>query len=898
MKDTRWVTSSVWVALVSLIVTLGLGTLLVLLDGARIYAAAPRSFDAASYPEVRRSAISSRSPRYNLTRENGVTKAVRSARASDDVGESNLSTSPIVVDNVLPNESAVLTPSLPVCRWVNTSTLNMQWGGFDDELGIAGYQYLISDTGLLTLPLPGGTFATVTSTTEALDEGEWYFHVAAQGSGSCIWSTTAYTGPFYVDIQEPHNVAITAPEHISATQFTVSWSAEDTTTGIASYTVEYSGTAYTTWQAWLTGVTSTEAVFNAPASETNYIFRVTAYDRAGNNAQATTTTRVGAFNIHLPLVLRGYPEVGVIRVAPGGTDAPGCGFATSPCRTIQYAVNLAESGNTIKVADGTYTYSGDTPHDDCSLLSTRPPVVCVLNKHLTLVGGYSINNWTTSDPAANPTIIDGQDWYRGIMVVGWSKTENLASLEMKGFTIKRGLAKGGTSGAYHQVCGYGGGLFAYKASVTLEDLVFASNKAVGGDTAQTYGGYGVGGGLAIDTIPPGAICSLEDLTFDSNEAVGGSGRDRGGIALGGGLSVYGTVVNANRITFTNNVAKAGNSSGNGVDTVYGITADALGGGAAINTGSQVTLQHIAAIGNQAIGGDAGTQGSGDRAGAAHGGALYSEKATMDVLDSDIRENLVRSGDATNSYVAGGGGIMGINSEVTVRRSTIIGNTARGGNGTTGQSGSAGGGGVYLARFSTDTTVSIVNSIIADNYAERGSLGLESGGGGGGLWLQGVDVDIVHTTIARNRLGPNLFYGQAVLLLNQGAPTPTIADISYSIIADHADTTPNPYLTQAALHAFAGNTVNLHYGLFANNDKNTNSDGSPGPSPGGTFNGLDTMLSAGSAGFIAPGSPDYDYHILANSAAKDQATGSTTSLDIDGQSRPYNGVSDIGADEYR
>jgi hypothetical protein len=57
------------------------------------------------------------------------------------------------------------------------------------------------------------------------------------------------------------------------------------------------------------------------------------------------------------------------------------------------------------------------------------------------------------------------------------------------------------------------------------------------------------------------------------------------------------------------------------------------------------------------------------------------------------------------------------------------------------------------------------------------------------------------------------------------------------------------------------------------------------------------MISGSADFISPGAPDYDYHILGSSAARDQATGSTVIVDIDGESRTLFGEHDIGADEY-
>jgi hypothetical protein len=41
-------------------------------------------------------------------------------------------------------------------------------------------------------------------------------------------------------------------------------------------------------------------------------------------------------------------------VATTGTDAPGCGTAGSPCRTIQYAAGLVEQGDTVLIDPGTY----------------------------------------------------------------------------------------------------------------------------------------------------------------------------------------------------------------------------------------------------------------------------------------------------------------------------------------------------------------------------------------------------------------------------------------------------------------------------------------------------------------------------------------------------------------
>jgi len=582
----------------------------------------------------------------------------------------------------------------------------------------------------------------------------------------------------------------------------------------------------------------------------------------------------------------------IIRVAATGLDIPACGSAETPCKTIQYAETLVSSGDTILVGKGTYTYAPSGLWSTCYGASTTPPVVCIIDKNLTLLGGYDGQNWSFADPVANPTIIDGQNQYRGIGLFGSNTITPNASLYMEGFTIINGLALGATQGADYEIAGYGGGMFATNAPITLRRVVFAGNHAIGGNTNSSYGGAGVGGGLAISATPPGTISTLENVTFDSNEALGGSGVDRGGSSLGGGFYIYSAKVNASNITLQNNVAQAGTSSGSGVDANQ-LTADGLGGGGTAHGNSDVTLQYVTATGNRTIGGNAGGQ-----AGHGHGGALFAESASMmRVYDANIQDNVSLGGNGQYAGIGGGAGIMAANSNIVIERTKIIANTATGGTGTV-LRGSAGGGGIYLTRFVGDATAVITNSVIANNYIEMGSGPGNPGGGGGGLWLQGVQIDITHTTIANNQMQSSLVYGIAAIFVNFQTPTPTIANISYSAITDHTNTNPNSWLTQSALHVWGGNTINLYNGIFANNSNDTNLENDP-PTPGGPgmINGVETMLVRDSMDYVSLGSPSYNYHIASYSVAKNQAFGSTIGQDIDDQSRPYNGVADIGADEY-
>jgi hypothetical protein len=563
-------------------------------------------------------------------------------------------------------------------------------------------------------------------------------------------------------------------------------------------------------------------------------------------------------------------------VATSGTDAGDCSSAGSPCRTIQYAVNQSVSGDRIFVAKGTHTYNANA--DSCSFLLTRA-VVCILDKNLTILGGYSTSNWSTADPSGNLTVIDAQSARRGVAVVGFNTTTTF--LDMEGFTIQNGRAQGplynGVSG------GRGGGMWSVKAAVTLKDMVFKNNQSIGDNTASGGGGSADGSGLTIESSPAGTSSLLQRVTFDGNQSHGGVGPERGGIAFGA-LFVFASVVTVGDSTFTNNIAQGGNSTGNGTSGF--INADALGGGVALEQ-SLVALNRIVVTNNQTIGGNAATN-----AGGAFGAGVYMEDAvSVSISDSQVNNNTATGGRAVNGGFGAGGGILVYNSPATIDRVQLIANSAIGGNTTGGgNAGSASGGGLYLwkSRTNINPAESVTNAIISDNYATVGT-GTVLGGGGGGIVVQGLTATITHSTIARNRLGPALISGQGLLVLAAPNVAFSMANVNHSIIADHTQGGG----TAVAVLVQQGNTVNFNRGLFSGNTRNTNA----GDSTAGAVNGLASMLSAASAGFVSPGSPNFDYHLQSNSAAKDRATGSAISIDIDGQFRPYNDTSDLGADEY-
>ena len=130
-------------------------------------------------------------------------------------------------------------------------------------------------------------------------------------------------------------------------------------------------------------------------------------------------------------------------VAQSGIDTGNCSSSASPCKTIQYAVNQAISSDTILVAEAIYHVNQSV--DPCSLLVNNSigkdgrAVVCIVDKTLNILGGYSQSNWQTANPIANLTIIDGQNARRGVCLIGYNSTN--ISLDMEGFTIQNSKSR-------------------------------------------------------------------------------------------------------------------------------------------------------------------------------------------------------------------------------------------------------------------------------------------------------------------------------------------------------------------------------------------------------------------------------------------------------------------------
>jgi len=575
------------------------------------------------------------------------------------------------------------------------------------------------------------------------------------------------------------------------------------------------------------------------------------------------------------------PDFSTILVSTTGVDAVGCGTGIQPpCRSIQYAVNKAVSGDKILVAAGTYTYNGIDP---CTSLNTRS-VVCFIDKQLTILGGYSTSNWTTADPVANLTIIDGGSQYRGVAI---QHVSEVTSLNMEGFTIQNGKAVGLSVGNQYTGHAFGAGVYAALGSVNLKNMIFNNNIAIGGSNASiAQAGWAFGGGLAIQG-PNSGSSTLENITFTNNQAIGGSGSDSGGNGMGGGLMIVAAAVTADELTLTNNLAKGGNTNGNacGVNPPGG----GFGGAISIQYHNDLHLSHITATNNQAVGGN--SVGSTSCGGHGIGGGLFTEEVTVNFSDSIFQMNLATGGIGTSTGGIGwAGGIYGERVNLTLDRVQIVANTATSGGSSVGKAGAVGGGGALLAAWDGGNyTTTMTNCLFAENKAVMGSPGSNANGGGGAIFVLGIAANITHSTFANNQLlnGPSL--GQGILVmaapLPNGTQKPGSANIKYSIFTDHTNSFP---WNNSAVEIL-GSTGSLSYVWFGNNTDDTNL-------PVGTLTDH-IWTSEDSAGYTAPSAPSYDYHLLADSPVIDLAYSSTTSVDLDYISRPVGPESDLGSYEY-
>lgn len=183
-----------------------------------------------------------------------------------------------------------------------------------------------------------------------------------------------------------------------------------------------------------------------------------------------------------------------------------CAYAS-----VQAAVDAAQPGDVIKVAEGTYTGVHHLPSLDTATFTATQ--IVAITKSITIRGGYSGTDWNLPDPEAHPTILDAGGQGRVMVIVGNGITPIIEGLRLTGGDAA------GLAGDIYWGYDVGGGVYAYRAAPKLKNNWVFSN------TAQD------GGGLFLHED----IIYEDSAYLESNQVLSNSASLRGGgLYLAGG----------------------------------------------------------------------------------------------------------------------------------------------------------------------------------------------------------------------------------------------------------------------------------------------------------------------------------------------------------------------------
>jgi len=536
-----------------------------------------------------------------------------------------------------------------------------------------------------------------------------------------------------------------------------------------------------------------------------------------------------------PLQARPALGGGTIRyvMAEGGVDQGVCSNPQAPCKTIGYAVNHAQSGDVIRIAN-----------------KFQPAIYnehIAINKSLRLEGGWNVTPtphtllWRRPDPCeASRTVIDAGGAGRPLTITG-------VSAEIDCLTIQHGDASGlGGSGMGYDV---GGGVFSDHARLTLSNSVIKNNRA-----STTTIGWGGGVG-----VMGGSIMMSHNLVEDNTASNASNGYGGGVFVRSGSGELVGNQIQDNR------ASTVGNGFGGGVMSIVSemilrqntikrntasVYATGMGGGVmalyrSLSMDGDVVTQNDCGGSGATTGHGGGISGkmldtftmnnvkvTHNEAPEWGGGVYLEEIASTEVSSSRFLENEAKKG----------GGIYLFNGqEATLRQSSVKRNRAELG------------AGVYVEQM-TDPFF-IDNAIVAGNVANHAA-------GGAGLYLATPHVRLRHDTFAGNS-------GLSGLLVASGQTT-----LTNCILANQA----------MGLRVMGSGHASLSGTLWWDNTI---------AHMGAVITTLPDLHA--DPHFVDPGCGFY--HLTAASAAIDAGADSGFHVDIDGDPRPMSAGYDIGADEY-
>jgi hypothetical protein len=480
----------------------------------------------------------------------------------------------------------------------------------------------------------------------------------------------------------------------------------------------------------------------------------------------------------------------VIHVATCGNDAwtgasSTCAAPAGPKRTIQVAIDAAANGDTILVADGTYTGPGNVNirfgGRAITVKSAAGPALCIIDVEASSAQHRRafrfVDGETSSSILEGFTIRNGYATRGGGMIIESSSPLIRQCIFINNTAYPVAAWEGGgavtmeNSGAIFDACrfeanhaqivasltgGGGGALWAANSSPTFTSCEFVANTATG-----AHGTLGSGGAVVVVS---GSNATLMDCVLSGNhcENAGGAMSIRAGPGAPSSATITGCDFEGNTAYQIAGllVMDAGVSTVTNSRFTQNISTQCCGG-IAIVFSAAATVTDCTFTANTA-----GTDGG--------GGLVVQHSASASVSDCVFDSNTAVFGagiwigdsaqitieDSTalaNTAASTGGGLMAVRgSRGTVSRSAFTGNLAGWGGAIsiygdglmveplvltdcmiTGNSAANNGGGAYIASFGR---VSLVGAHFASNQATFG----------GGLWVgQSSQADVVNSMFTQN-----------------------------------------------------------------------------------------------------------------------------------------------------
>ena len=439
-------------------------------------------------------------------------------------------------------------------------------------------------------------------------------------------------------------------------------------------------------------------------------------------------------------------------------------FGSADETAVQQAINAAASGATVKIAG---SCAGVAPQGGAWQTA-------YVNTSLTLAGGYAVTNWTTPNPAVNPTILDAQELGRVVFIA------DTVPVTLTNLILTNGNVTGSGTGSCPGY-GCGGGLYTWGdlslSNVTIQDsqtrrgggaYVVGALTAVDSDWLNNTGTNQRGGGLEV----------YGDATITGGLLQGNAATYGGGLFADAGLVISGT-------QFISNTATSPSAGSGGAIYAAGPLAIAhalfegnqsyTGAGAVLHspsTDALLTISDTQFISNTTLNTSA------------QGGALYAGAA------STIHGSAFEGNSAPGS--GGAGGAIVAFRAITLTETTLISNTA----------GSQGGAIYHWGLSESGNTSQVYPLVLADSLLVDNQAGAE----GGGLYFRrgfaaaNTPVQFVNVTVE----------GNTAVLAGGGVYLGQPADMAGSILQN------NQSATAAGGGLYSEDRLNLAHTTFAHN----------------------------------------------------------------------------------